>query len=107
MFVKYAAAYVVMPGGYGTLDEVAEILALVQTKKTRRIPIVLVHEPFWRDLIKWFKNHLVKEGMIEEKDLNLFTVVNQPEEAVAFIKDFYKDRSYDPSENEKQMMAGL
>lgn len=107
MFVKYAAAYVVMPGGYGTLDEVAEILALVQTKKTRRIPIVLVHEPFWRDLIKWFKTHLVTEGMIEEKDLELFTVVNEPEEVVAFIQAFYKDRSYDPSEPEKQMMAGL
>ena len=107
MFVKYAAAYVVMPGGYGTLDEVAEILALVQTKKTRRIPIVLMHEPFWRDLIKWFKNHLVKEGMIGEKDLELFTLVNKPEEAVAFIQEFYKDRSYEPSEREKQMMAGL
>lgn len=107
MFVKYAAAYVVMPGGYGTLDEVAEILALVQTKKTRRIPIVLMHEPFWRDLIKWFKNHLVKEGMIAEKDLDLFTIVNKPEEAVAVIQEFYKDRSYEPSEREKQMMAGL
>ena len=50
MFVKYAAAYVVMPGGFGTLDELAEILTLVQTGKTRRIPITLVHEPFWRGL---------------------------------------------------------
>ncbi len=107
MFVKYAAAYVVMPGGYGTLDELAEILALIQTKKTRRIPVVLMHEPFWRDLIKWFKNHLVKEGMIEEKDLDLFKIVNTPEEAVAFITEFYKDRSYDPSDHEKQMMSGL
>jgi uncharacterized protein (TIGR00730 family) len=107
MFVKYAAAYVVMPGGYGTLDEMAEILALVQTKKTRHIPIVLVHEPFWRGLISWFKNHLVKEGMMDEKDLDLFTIVNKPQEVVDFIQAFYKDRSYDPSEREKQIMAGL
>jgi len=54
MFVKYASAYVVMPGGFGTLDELAEILTLVQTKKTRRIPIILVHRPFWEGLLDWF-----------------------------------------------------
>lgn len=107
MFVKYAAAYVVMPGGYGTLDELAEILALVQTNKTRRIPIVLVHKPFWQGLLKWFKNHLVEEGMMDETDLDLFTVVNKPDEVLDFIQAFYKDRSYDPSGPEKKIMADL
>lgn len=106
MFVKYASAYVVMPGGFGTLDELAEILALVQTGKTRRIPVILVHEPFWKDLMKWFK-HLVKEQMIEEDDLELFEIVNTPEEVVACLHEFYKGRSYDPSEHERRLMAEL
>lgn len=93
MFVKYATAYVVLPGGFGTLDELAEILALVQTKKARQIPIILVHEPFWRDLIRWFKKTLVEERMIDEMDLNLMQIVNSPEEVVACIQEFYKTQS--------------
>ena len=58
MFVKYATAYVVMPGGFGTLDELAEILTLIQTKKTRKIPIILVHRPFWEGLLSWFQETL-------------------------------------------------
>ena len=65
MFVKFASAYVVMPGGFGTMDELMEALTLVQTGKTRKIPIILVHEPFWRGLVDWFKNTLVAEGMID------------------------------------------
>lgn len=92
MFVKYAAAYVVMPGGYGTLDELAEILGLVQTGKTRRIPIILVKEHFWRNLLRWFKLTLIPEGMIDEKDLELFQVVNEADEVVSAIQTFYKGK---------------
>ena len=64
MFVKYASAYVVLPGGFGTLDELVEILTLIQTGKSRRIPVILVHAPFWEGLIQWFQDKLVHEGTI-------------------------------------------
>lgn len=92
MFVKYAAGYVVLPGGFGTLDELAEILALIQTGKTRRIPVILVQEPYWRDLLRWFKNQLVEQGTIDEVDLKLFQLANTADEVVHAIQDFYKDK---------------
>ena len=92
MFVKYAAAYVVLPGGYGTLSEFAEIIALVQTNKTRHIPIILVNEPFWRPLLQWFKNTLLLENMIDESDLSLWTFADSPEEVIQKIQAFYKDK---------------
>jgi uncharacterized protein (TIGR00730 family) len=107
MFVKYASAYVVMPGGFGTLDELAEILALVQTGKTRKIPIILVCKTFWKDLIAWFKSTLVEEGMINAEDLNLYNIVDTPEEVVAALEEFYKDRSIIPSDKEQEIMSSL
>ena len=107
MFVKNASAYVVMPGGYGTLDELAEILALVQTAKTRAIPIILVNREFWKDLLFWFENHLIKTNMLEEADTKLYTVVETPEEVVQVMKEFYKDRSFDPSEDERRLLEEL
>lgn len=97
MFVKYAAAYVVLPGGFGTLDEFAEILALIQTGKTRRIPVILVKEPFWRGLLRWFHETLVPENMIDEKHLKLFEIVNEPSEVVEAIQTYYKHHKIDPS----------
>jgi len=107
MFVKYASAYVVMPGGFGTLDEVAEILALVQTGKTRKIPIILVDKLFWKDLLSWFKTQLVQEGTISEEDLDLYIVVNKPHEIVDAIENFYKERSIFPSPQEEKIMQDL
>lgn len=107
MFVKYASAYVVMPGGFGTLDELAEILALIQTKKTRRIPVVLVDSKFWAGLIDWFKTNLVNEGMISEEDLDLFSIADTPEEVVQALQNFYKDRSFEPSARERELMSDL
>ncbi len=107
MFVKYASAYVVMPGGFGTLDELAEILALVQTGKTRKIPIILVGEPFWRDLLAWFKSQLVASGTIQAEDLDLYKVVNTPEEVVDALHVFYRDHSPKPSPKEREIMSGL
>ncbi len=92
MFVKYAAAYVVLPGGYGTLDELAEILALVQTHKTRHIPIILVKEPFWRPLLQWFKGTLLAENMIDESDIHLWQFADTPEQVVKIIHRFYKNK---------------
>jgi uncharacterized protein (TIGR00730 family) len=92
MFVKYAAAYVVLPGGYGTLAEFVEVLALIQTGKTRHIPIILVNEPFWRPLLQWFNNTLLIEHMIDDSDLALWTFAESPEEVIKKIQAFYKDK---------------
>lgn len=107
MFVKYASAYVVLPGGFGTLDELAEILTLVQTGKTRRIPIILVHAPFWRGLIDWFRNTLTGQGTINPEDLELFKVLDEPGEVVDAIFDFYENRGFEPSEAEKEILLDL
>lgn len=107
MFVKYASAYVVLPGGFGTLDELAEMLTLVQTGKTRRIPIVLVKEKFWNGLIKWFRETLVKQGTIEPEDLNLFRLVDKPGEVVEAIFDYYEDRGFEPSAAEREILLHL
>jgi len=97
MFVKYASAYVVLPGGFGTLDELAEILTLVQTGKTRRIPIILVHTPFWDGLLNWFKDTLVREGTINEADLDLMQVLDDPDDVVEAIFTHYENRGIEPS----------
>lgn len=107
MFVKYASAYVVCPGGFGTLDEMAEILTLVQTGKTRNIPIILVHKPFWQGLLDWFTNTLVKEGTIDAQDLNLLLLIDDPEEIVQAIFNHYEDRDFEPSEEEQEILSHL
>lgn len=95
MFVKYASAYVAMPGGYGTIDELSEILSLVQTKKTRRIPIILVNHKFWAPLIAYFKDTMLAEGMIDQADFDLFTTAETPEEILQKIEDFYIEHGHD------------
>jgi hypothetical protein len=107
MFVKYASAYVVLPGGFGTLDELAEILTLVQTGKTRRIPIILVHRPFWEGLIDWFGKTLVAEGTIDAEDLDLFKVLDNPREVVDAIFDHYDKRGFEPSPKEQEILLEL
>lgn len=89
MFVKYSQGFIVMPGGFGTLDELSEALTLIQTKKIGRFPIVMVGKKFWAGLLDWIKRTLIEDGMINEEDLDLFNVVDTPEEAVQVIDDFY------------------
>ena len=107
MFVKYASAYVVMPGGFGTLDELAEILTLVQTGKTRRIPIILVHSPFWNGLLDWFKKTLVEEGTIDASDLDLIKVLDKPQDVVNAIFQHYEHRGFEPSAEENEILLEL
>lgn len=107
MFVKYAAAYVVMPGGFGTLDELFEILTLVQTGRARPIPIVLVHSPFWRGVVEWLKNSLVPEGVISESDLDLFTVVDKADDVLTTIFRYYEESGFEPSEQEHEIQLNL
>lgn len=89
MFIKYSQGFIVMPGGFGTLDELTEAMTLIQTNKIGRFPIVLVGSEFWGGLLDWFKETLLKEGMISEGDLDLYRVVDSADEAVAHIKAFY------------------
>ncbi|GAB3548010.1 TIGR00730 family Rossman fold protein [Noviherbaspirillum agri] len=89
-FVKYADAYVVMPGGFGTLDEFTEVLTLIQTGKSRRIPVILVGTEFWGGLIAWFRNRLVADGMIAPHDMDLVKVIDEPVNVVEAIFAFYE-----------------
>jgi uncharacterized protein (TIGR00730 family) len=107
MFVKFATAYVVMPGGFGTLDELMEALTLVQTGKTRKIPIILVHAPFWRDLLAWFKNTLVAEGTISPEDMDLIHVIDEPQAVVDAIFKYYETRGFEPSAAEREIQLNL
>jgi uncharacterized protein (TIGR00730 family) len=97
MFVKYSQGFIVMPGGFGTLDELSEALTLIQTKKIGRFPIVLVGKKFWQTWLKWVKDVLVEEGMISEGDLELFSIVDTPEDAVKVIDDFYSKYLLSPN----------
>lgn len=101
-FVKYADAYVVLPGGFGTLDEMTEVLTLIQTGKTRRIPVILVGTAFWRGLIDWFQNTLVKNGMIDPADLDIVQLIDEPAHVVDAIFAFYEERDFEPSDEDKQ-----
>jgi uncharacterized protein (TIGR00730 family) len=107
MFVKYASAYVVLPGGFGTLDELAEILTLVQTKKTRRIPIILVHRPFWEGLLNWFATTLVDEGTINKEDLDLIQIIDEPKEIANAIFAHYENSGFEPSAEEAEILLHL
>ena len=107
MFVKYAAAYVVCPGGFGTLDEMAEMLTLTQTGKTPRIPVILINTEFWQPLLDWFKNSLCKQNMITPEDLELFTVVDEPQQAVDEIMRFYKHRDVQPTNEDLDKLLHL
>jgi uncharacterized protein (TIGR00730 family) len=86
MFVKYAVAYIIIPGGFGTLDELFEALTLIQTKRIKSFPVVLIDSQYWQGLIDWIKGTLIKERAISESDLDIITVVDTPEQAVRIIK---------------------
>jgi uncharacterized protein (TIGR00730 family) len=107
MFVKYASAYVGLPGGFGTLDELMEILTLVQTTKLRPIPIVLVGSAFWGGLVDWLEESLSGEGMIDAKDMELFTLVDEPQAVVDALFDHYSTRSFELSPEEREAMLEL
>ncbi|MDR2050973.1 MAG: TIGR00730 family Rossman fold protein [Deltaproteobacteria bacterium] len=86
MFVRYAVAYVVMPGGLGTLDELSEAVVLAQTGRIKPFPIILYDRAFWSGLLDWLKRAMLRRGYLEEKDLALFTLLDAPEEVLRHIK---------------------
>jgi uncharacterized protein (TIGR00730 family) len=107
MFVKHSCAFVMMPGGFGTLDELAEVLTLVQTGKIRRVPIILVNSGFWSGLLDWVRGRLVAEGMIGAQDPGLMQVIDDPQKIVDAIFDHYHSRGFEPSPAEREAELAL
>ena len=89
-FVKYSVGFVFMPGGFGTLDELFEVLTLIQTERVQRFPMILFGAKFWKGMLDWMKNNLEKGAFISEHDLDLLTVTEDPQEAVNLILDYQR-----------------
>ena len=97
MFVKYAQGFIVMPGGFGTLDEFFEAITLIQTKKIHPFPVVMMGSEYWNGLFSWFKAVALNEGMISKSDLDLFSITDDPKDAVEIVKRFYKKGEHGPN----------
>jgi len=107
MFVKLSAAFVMMPGGFGTLDELMEVLTLVQTGKIRRVPIILMNSAFWSGLLDWVHGQLLADGMIGTEDPALLQVIDDPQAVVDAIFDHYHTRGFEPSPAEREAELAL
>jgi uncharacterized protein (TIGR00730 family) len=107
MFVKLSCAFVMMPGGFGTLDELMEVLTLVQTGKIRRVPIILVNSKFWSGLLDWVKGQLIADKMIGAEDPALLQVIDDPQQVVDAIFDHYHSRGFEPSPAEREAELAL
>ncbi|MEJ2595826.1 MAG: TIGR00730 family Rossman fold protein [bacterium] len=97
MFMRYSQGYVVLPGGFGTMDEMFEAITLIQTHKLVKFPVVMVSKEYWGGLIDWINERMLKEGKISEKDLQIFNLVDTVEEAVEVIDKFYAEYSLKPN----------
>lgn len=97
MFMKYSQGYIILPGGFGTLDELFEAITLIQTHKMVSFPIVMLVKEYWQGLVDWINERLLKEKNIHPDDLEIFTVVDTPQEAVDLVEDFYKQYSIKPN----------
>ena len=97
MFTRYAQGFIAFPGGFGTLDELSEALTLMQTSKIAHFPIVMFGSKFWTPLVDWFKHTLLTNGLIAEKDFDIFHVVDDVDEAVRIIDEFYKSSALKPN----------
>ena len=97
MFVKYSQGFVVMPGGFGTLDELFEAITLIQTQKIESFPIILVGKEFWEGVINWIKTTLLDAGNISEKDLDLFHCVDTSDEVIDILNAFYQEEDLSPN----------
>ena len=91
IFVKYAKAFIILPGGFGTMDELFEALTLIQTKRIHKFPVVMIGKKYWSGLIDWLYNVMLKDKKICEHDLELFKIVEEPEEALSIVQEFYRN----------------
>jgi len=103
MFVKYAMAYVIFPGGFGTMDELFESLTLMQTNKIRRFPVVLFGRDYWSGLVAWMRDKMLGDGNIDEKDFDLFAIVDDPLDVVRIIESFRERMRLDVVELSRRM----
>ncbi|MDP8292461.1 MAG: TIGR00730 family Rossman fold protein [Candidatus Orphnella occulta] len=90
MFVKYASAFVVLPGGFGTMDEFFESITLIQTQRIEPFPVILIGKEYWKGLISWMKDTMLKERLVSKQDLALYKVTDNPDDVLRIIKKFYK-----------------
>jgi uncharacterized protein (TIGR00730 family) len=97
MFMKYSQGYIILPGGYGTMDELFEAITLIQTNKMVHFPIVLVSTSYWGGLIQWIKERMLDEKKISEHELEIFSLVDKPEEAVSLIESYYNKYALKPN----------
>lgn len=107
MFVKFACAYVVMPGGFGTLDELTEALTLIQTRKTPRMPIILVGSTFWKGLLDWLRTELEGAQLINPGDVDLMQVIDDPDAIVETIFKFYEAKGFAPTSADREGLQYL
>jgi len=106
-FAKYATAFIAAPGGFGTLDELFEVLTMVQTRMGRRIPVILMDGAFWGGLLDWIRSQLVGNGLISPGDIDLIQVIDDPATVVESIFDFYQTRGFVPTADERERMLYL
>ena len=90
MFIKYASAFVVLPGGFGTLDELLQVLTLIQTNKIKQVPIILIGSDFWSGLLQWIETALLKQQMIQKDDLHLIPIMNDADQVINYVTAFYQ-----------------
>ena len=106
-FIRFSTAYVCLPGGFGTLDELTEALTLMQTNKIRKMPIILVKGSFWNGMLDWIQDRLVGEGMINAEDMSLLQVIDEPEKIVEAIFSYYEKRRFAPLPEERETFLNL
>jgi uncharacterized protein (TIGR00730 family) len=92
MFVKYAQGFILLPGGFGTLDEMFEVITLIQTKKIERVPVILIGVEYWKGLFQWLRETMLANNYINAEDLNLFVITDEIEEAISTINNFYEGK---------------
>ena len=92
MFVRFSKAFIALPGGFGTLDEFFELITLIQTKKIKKFPVILIGKDYWSGLFSWMKNTVLAQNNISPEDLKIFKIIDNPPNAVKYIKDFYKNK---------------
>lgn len=97
MFFKYSQGYILLPGGFGTIDECFEVLTMIQTKKTDKFPVVMMGSDYWSSLFDWMREKLLKNNYINEDDMNLFSLTDDPKEAAKRIYNFHKGKEFTPN----------
>jgi uncharacterized protein (TIGR00730 family) len=106
-FAKYATAFIAMPGGWGTLDELLEVLTLIQTRVGRTIPVILMGRAYWQGLIDWMRNVQVAQGTVSASDLDLIRLIDDPDEVIDAVFDFYQHRGFYATTEERELNLNL